>query len=214
MSCSRRLAARVCLVVWAVAAAVPALGQGTVIVPRPVPHPRWPHRFTTTPLVLKYQRVYADVTDGVAVTTVQQTFRNPLRHQVEGTYVFPLPDGVAVGDFSMTIGGKTLHGEVLDAETARRTYEDIVRRVKDPALLEYLGKRLWQAKIFPVPPDKELDVKLQYSQAACSARRTSAISAGRTTTRRPSPTNSLTPARTATSCCTTSARTRCSGCRC
>jgi Ca-activated chloride channel family protein len=165
MSCSRRLAARVCLVVWAVAAAVPALGQGTVIVPRPVPHPRWPHRFTTTPLVLKYQRVYADVTDGVAVTTVQQTFRNPLRHQVEGTYVFPLPDGVAVGDFSMTIGGKTLHGEVLDAETARRTYEDIVRRVKDPALLEYLGKRLWQAKIFPVPPDKELDVKLQYSQA-------------------------------------------------
>ena len=164
MSRARTPATPLCMVLLALAGTAPALGQGTVILPRPVPHPHWPRRFTTTPLELKYQRVYADVTDGVAVTKIQQTFRNPLRHQVEGTYVFPLPDGVAVGDFSMTIGGKTLRGEVLDAETARRTYEQIVRRVKDPALLEYLGKRLWQAKIFPIPPGKELDVKLQYSQ--------------------------------------------------
>ncbi len=143
---------------------VPALAQGTVILPHPVPHPRWPQRVTTMPLELKYQRVYVEITDGVAVTQVQQTFRNPLRHQVEGTYVFPLPDDVAVGDFSMTMGGKTLKGEVLEKEKARRTYEEIVRRVRDPALLEFLGKRLYQASIFPIPPGEQLEVKLQYSQ--------------------------------------------------
>src|SRR5262245_35536076 len=79
-----------------------AYGQGVIIIPEPVPHPRWPDRVTTTPLEVKYQRVYADTVDGVAVTSVQQTFVNPLRRPVEGTYVFPLPDGVAVGDFSMT----------------------------------------------------------------------------------------------------------------
>ena len=91
-----------------------ALAQGTVVLPRPVPHPRRPNRVTTMPLQLKYQRVYVEITDGVAVTQVQQTFLNPLRRQIEGTYVFPLPDDVAVGDFEMTVAGKTLKGEVLE----------------------------------------------------------------------------------------------------
>jgi len=141
-----------------------ALAQGTVVIPQPVPHPRWPNRVTTMPLQLKYQRVYVEITDGVAVTQVQQTFRNPLRRQIEGTYVFPLPDDVAVGDFEMTVAGKTLKGEVLEKEQARRTYEEIVRRVRDPGLLEFLGKRLYQANIFPIPPGEQLDVKLRYSQ--------------------------------------------------
>ncbi|MBU0617950.1 MAG: hypothetical protein KKI02_09555, partial [Planctomycetes bacterium] len=87
-----------------------ALAQGTVVIPEPIPHPRWPNRVTTMPLQLKYQRVYVEITDGVAVTQVQQTFLNPLRRQIEGTYVFPLPDDVAVGDFEMTVAGKTLKG--------------------------------------------------------------------------------------------------------
>ena len=116
------------------------------------------------PPSLKYQRVYVEIDDGVAATQVQQTFFNPLPQRIEGMYVFPLPDDVALGDFSMTIGGKTLKGEVLEREAARRTYEEIIRRVRDPALLEFLGKRLYQASIFPIPPGQQLDMKLQYSQ--------------------------------------------------
>ncbi len=144
--------------------ATPALAQGTVVIREPVPHPRRPNRVTTMPLELQYQRVYVEITDGVAVTEVQQTFRNPLRRQIEGTYVFPLPDDVAVGDFEMTVAGKTLKGEVLEKEQARRTYEEIVRRVRDPGLLEFLGKRLYQASIFPIPPGEQLEIKLRYSQ--------------------------------------------------
>ena len=77
-----------------------ASAQGTVIIRDPIRHPRWPQRVTTTPLTLKYQRINVEITDGVAVTQVQQTFLNPLGTQVEGTYVFPLPDEVAVGDLN------------------------------------------------------------------------------------------------------------------
>lgn len=148
----------------------PVLAQGTVIVhpPHRPPHqprrPRPPAPFRATPLILKYQSVYCDITDGVAVTRVKQTFQNPLRRQIEGVYVYPLPDNVAVGDFNMTIGGKKMHGEVLDKEAARRTYEEIVRRTRDPGLLEYLNSRLYQAQIFPIPPNGQLEVELQYSQ--------------------------------------------------
>jgi Ca-activated chloride channel family protein len=148
----------------AAACTASAMAQGTVVIDRPVRPPWRPNRVTTTPLIVKYQRVYTQITDGVAVTRVEQTFRNPLNTQVEGTYVYPLPDGVAVSDFTMTVGGKTLSGEVLDKETARRTYEEIVRRTRDPGLLEYMNSRLYQASIFPIPPGDTLDVKLEYTQ--------------------------------------------------
>ncbi len=146
-----------------VGALVPGLwAQGRVIIDPPFMPPR-PGPGSTT-LVLRALRVGAEITDGVAVVTVEQSFRNPLNVQLEGTYIIPLPDDVAVGDFSMTVGGKTLHGEVLDANAARQTYEDIVRRSRDPGLLEYLGTRLFRARIFPIPPSGVVDVRLQYSQ--------------------------------------------------
>lgn len=140
-----------------------ALGQGLIIVPEPIPHPRIPGRITTLPLEAKYLRVYAEIVDGVATTRVQQSFVNPLNRPIEGTYVFPLPDDVAVGDFEMTCGGKTLRGEVLDKERARETYERIVRQTRDPALLEFLGSRLYQASVAPIPPGAMIDLTLTYT---------------------------------------------------
>ena len=141
----------------------PALmAQGQILIERPVPPPQpGPGQ---TRLILKTLKVQANITDGVAVTVVEQSFLNPTRQQIEGVYIFPLPDNVALGDFAMTVDGKTLHGEVLDAATARKTYEDIVRRLRDPGLLEYLGQRMFRASIFPIPPGGTVDVKLQYSQ--------------------------------------------------
>ena len=40
----------------------------------------------------------------------------------------------------MEIGGKMMDAELLPADKARRIYEDIVRTMRDPALLEYAGR--------------------------------------------------------------------------
>src|SRR5204863_7945760 len=84
--------------------------------------------------------------------------------ELEGTYVFPLPEGAAVGGFALTVGGKTLAGEVLDAGKARAVYEEIVRRRRDPGLLEYAGRGLYRARVFPIPARGEVAIRLSYEQ--------------------------------------------------
>lgn len=135
------------------------------ILPPPERHIPWPGPTPgQTTLTLKRLNVQTTITDGVAVTTVAQEFQNPWAQQIEGTYVFPLPADVAVGDFSMTVGDKTLQGEVLDANKARATYEEIVRKLRDPGLLEYIGGRMFRARVFPIPPNSNVAIRLQYTQ--------------------------------------------------
>lgn len=139
-----------------------ALAQGNIVVGERV---RLPDRSTATPMDLRSQNIHVEITDGVAVTRVAQKFFNPLERPIEGQYVFPLPDGVAVGDFSMTVAGKTLEGEVLERDKARRIYEDVVRRTRDPGLLEFLGSRLYRTSVFPIPGRSDVEVQISYSQS-------------------------------------------------
>ena len=48
--------------------------------------------------------------------------------------------------------------------TSRGIYESIVRQRRDPALLEFVGTRLFRASIFPIPPRSEKEVRLSYSE--------------------------------------------------
>lgn len=146
--------------------ALPAVvhAQGQIISPEPIRDPRFRGGITTLPLEIKYLRVNTEITDGIAVTSVSQSFANPLNRVIEGTFVFPLPDGAAVGEFSMNMNGKVMNGEVLERDRARETYERIVRQTRDPALLEFVGNRLYQASIAPIPAGGMVEITLQYSQ--------------------------------------------------
>ena len=105
------------------------------------------------------------VVDGpVATVHVTQVFRNDTPGPVEGTYVFPLPPDAAVSDFQMTVDGQVLEGKLLGKEEARRIYQEIVRRTRDPALLEHLGRGLFQASVFPIPPGESRTIELTYRQ--------------------------------------------------
>ena len=132
-----------------------------IIIPKPPPHVP----ITEVPnLTIKYHRVRVTIENQVATTHVDQVFVNEARYEVEGTYIFPLPEEAAISEFSMWVDGEKLEGQLLDKDQARRIYEDIVRRRKDPALLEYVGRNAFQAQIFPIPPNGERRVELEYSQ--------------------------------------------------
>lgn len=115
-------------------------------------------------LLVTSHQVDVSVTDGVVDTAIDQVFHNPYPYAVEGTYLFPLPDHVAISRFSMFIDGKEIEGELLEADEARKTYEAIVSRMRDPALLEYVGNRLFRARVFPIQPDSDARIRMQYSQ--------------------------------------------------
>ncbi|MCK5430899.1 MAG: VWA domain-containing protein, partial [Anaerolineales bacterium] len=132
--------------------------------PCPGPHP-CPILPPIAQLVIRYHHVTVTIKDQVAVTHVDQVFYNPNEWQVEGTYIFPIPIDAAVTSFTLWVDGQPVKGEVLDAKDARRTYEEIVRNLRDPALLEYAGQGAVQAQIFPISPQGERRVELEYSQA-------------------------------------------------
>ncbi len=127
--------------------------------PRPVPHPD-----CGAYLAVKNHDVTVTVKDQVARTHVDQTFVNPSDYQLEGTYIFPLPEDATINDFAMYVDGKRLEGKVLDRNQARQIYEDIVRQRRDPALLEYVGHNAFQARIFPIEPHSEKRVEIGYGQ--------------------------------------------------
>lgn len=137
-----------------------AYADGVVIVETPpgVPPPETPN------LVIKYHRVSVDISDQVATTEVDQVFLNDTRYDLEGIYIFPLPEEAAISDFAMYVDGERWDGEILPRDEARRIYEDIVRRRLDPALLEYVGRDTFKASIFPIEPGEERRVELAYGQ--------------------------------------------------
>jgi Ca-activated chloride channel family protein len=53
---------------------------------------------------------------------------------------------------------------VLPADEARRIYEEIVRRKKDPALIELVGHGILRARVFPIDPGDTRRVILRYTQ--------------------------------------------------
>ncbi len=124
--------------------------------PTPVPPAR------TGPVRLTSHRVSAQVVDQTAEVTVEQTFHSDADRQLEGTYLFPLPEGASVGKFAMTMGGRMVEGAVLEAKEARRVYESIVSRRRDPGLLEYMGRGLFQARVFPIEPRADLTIRLVF----------------------------------------------------
>jgi Ca-activated chloride channel family protein len=130
--------------------------------PRPFPPRHQPYRFA--PLEISSVKVNTRISDQVAVTAVDQEFYNPNSARLEGTFVFPIPKGAHLDHFSMEIDGKTVEAELLGADKARHIYEDIVRKLRDPALLEYAGRDIFKVRIFPIEPNSKKRIKLSYSQ--------------------------------------------------
>lgn len=123
-----------------------------------------PQAHVFAPLEVSYHHVDVRIREQVAVTHVDEEFYNPNDAQLEGTYVFPIPKGATLDKFSMRIGDKDVEGELLPAAKAREIYENIVREMRDPALLEYAGRDAFKVRIFPIEPRGHKRIQLTYTQ--------------------------------------------------
>jgi Ca-activated chloride channel family protein len=127
----------------------------------PIPPPGIPR---VPPLSIGYHRVNVTIEDQVAATRVDQVFINHYHQDLEGTYIFPIPEGASISRFSMYAGSERLDGRILTRDEARRIYEEIVRRQQDPAILEYVGRDLFKARVYPIPGNGEKRIELDYSE--------------------------------------------------
>src|SRR5438876_276585 len=120
------------------------------------------------PLAMLNHQVEVSIEDQVAVTKIEQTFRNHTDRQLEATYIFPVPKGASVREFAMWVDGAKVKGELVEADKARKIYTDIVQRTLDPGLLEYMGNNLLKLRVFPVPPKGDQKIAISYTSIADS----------------------------------------------
>jgi Ca-activated chloride channel family protein len=125
-----------------------------------------PDEKTLPPLAMLNHKVSIVLEDQVAITTVEQTFRNHTDRALEATYLFPVPKGASVNRFTMQVNGKDVKGELVEADKARQIYTSIVRRTQDPGLLEYLGNNLFRLRVFPIPARGDQKVSLRFTAVA------------------------------------------------
>lgn len=118
----------------------------------------------STGIHLENQDITVEIQDHVAKTYIKQTFKNDTNRNLAGTYLFPLPQDATFSSFTLHIDGKPVEGKILAAAEARAQYEQIVRRMVDPGLLEYVDYKTVRARIFPIPANGTKTVELEYTQ--------------------------------------------------
>ncbi|MEM6674222.1 MAG: VIT and VWA domain-containing protein [Planctomycetota bacterium] len=115
---------------------------------------------------LASQTVQATIDDGFASVRVRQVFRYEGTGPAEAIYEFPLPVDASMTGLSMTVGGERLEGVLAERRRARRVYDEIVRKRRDPALLEQIGDGRFRLSVAPVLPHVDTVVEISYDQRA------------------------------------------------
>lgn len=151
---------------------VPALAQGRIIerpcLPRPCPDcpGRACRRVPGSDVERRASNVEVELRDGVLHYEVEETFINRGGGIGEADYLFPLPKNAAFEGLKLEIDGELVAGETMSADEARRIYEDIVRRQRDPALVEWMGHGLLRTRIFPIAAGETRRVVVRFHAVA------------------------------------------------
>ncbi|MBL7223589.1 MAG: hypothetical protein ISS72_07040, partial [Candidatus Brocadiae bacterium] len=102
------------------------------------------------------------ILEQAATTTMDIDLKNPGSTRQEAELIVPVPDGAVVRGFTFQGAAKEAVAQVLPKAEARKTYDAIVAKVRDPALLEFIGYNLVRSSVFPVPARGTQRVRLTY----------------------------------------------------
>jgi Ca-activated chloride channel family protein len=106
--------------------------------------------------------VRVELLEQAATTTMEIGLRNPGTRRLDAELVVPVPDGAVVKGFDYQGAAKEPAARILRRDEARRIYEGIVARAKDPAMLEFVGTQSIRSSVFPVEPRGEQRIRLVY----------------------------------------------------
>ena len=120
----------------------------------------------TSAVLRQSSDVRVELADRVLRYEITETFVNRGSRVGEADFMFPLPKGAAFQDLKLSINGEMVAGETMNASQARQIYEEIVRRQRDPALLEWMGYGLLRARIFPIAPGEQKKVVVRFQTVA------------------------------------------------
>jgi Ca-activated chloride channel homolog len=107
--------------------------------------------------------VAATLRDLMAEASVSQTYRNDEPVGIEAVYTFPLPlDAVLLG-LDVEIGGRVLHGVVIEKNAAEEKYEDAIEMGDAAVMLQVLEPGLYTMNVGNLLPGETAKISFRYA---------------------------------------------------
>jgi len=106
--------------------------------------------------------VLIDILESTATTTIEVRLENQTNRRQEAEVILPVPAGAVVKGFAYDGLHGPITAKVLAQDEARRIYEKLVAKLRDPALVEFIGLNLIRSNVFPVEPHGKQKIRLTY----------------------------------------------------
>lgn len=113
--------------------------------------------------VVASMQITADVTNGYAVTTVEEKLNNPRDTAAEGEFKFLIPPDAFISRFSLIVDGVEYNADVLPKEVAREKFEAAASKGKPAGLLETRKRNVFSYSL-SFAPYQSIIVRLTYEQ--------------------------------------------------
>jgi Ca-activated chloride channel family protein len=76
--------------------------------------------------------------------------------------ILPVPQGAVLTRFDFAGLGTEPSAQLLPRDEARKIYDEIVRRYRDPALMQFVGLNLIRTSVFPVEAGGDQEIRFTY----------------------------------------------------
>ncbi len=117
-------------------------------------------------LSMEKMDVYIDLNNQYADVKIIQIYKNHTGNQIEGKYIFTMPDGATIADFAIWDDLVRIPSVVMEKQRARDIYEQITRR--DPGLLEMTDVKSvvnkFSCRVFPIKAYGTKRIEMNYKQ--------------------------------------------------
>ena len=116
------------------------------------------------PLEINRHHIKIGIKNQLVTTKVDQIFINPNDFEVNGIYIFPVPDAAVVSNLALSIDGELVNGELLSQEQSHQIYRNSARYGGNRAILEHIGTRAFVVEVSEISAYGERRVQFEYSQ--------------------------------------------------
>ena len=123
-----------------------------------------PNGQNAAPLRVKSLDAQVKIQGQFAQTSLTYVFQNETSERVEADFFYTVPNHATVTYFAYWFGEEKVVARVVEKERAAQIYQYITSRMRDPALVEMVGKNTFRARIFPVMPNADLKVEIHTVQ--------------------------------------------------
>ena len=115
------------------------------------------------PVPLQGVTVRGRLSETLASVEVEQRYRNPLDHNIEAVYTFPLPMGAVLLEMVVEVNGRTLAGQVVERKTAERRYEDAITDGDTAVMVQANGDGLYTMNFGNLMAGEEAVIRYRYA---------------------------------------------------